>query len=130
MDPTRRKGGHVEVEVCLIQAYGPKSSTLQPEFVEETRDALRKVKTNESMMLSGDFNAQLGYEAGAWHEGLASIVMLTQQITEDPYCNNALRVTNNVFQHRDLHNYAWWWWQSLGHRSLIRFRIVSADLFK
>jgi len=34
--------------------------------VEETSDALRKVKINESTILLGDFNAHVGNDAGIW----------------------------------------------------------------
>jgi len=47
--------------LCLIHVYGLKSSALQPEFVEEINDPLRKVKTNESMILLLGYGRALGY---------------------------------------------------------------------
>jgi len=46
----------LERSLCL-QAYAPNSSAMYPEFVEGTSDVLRKVKTNESRIVLGDFNA-------------------------------------------------------------------------
>jgi len=45
--------------------------------VEETNDALRNVKTNESTILLGDFNANLGNDAGVWKGVIGDIVMMT-----------------------------------------------------
>ena len=52
--------------LCLIHAYGPNSSALFPEFVEETSETQRRVKTNESTILLGDFNAHVGKDAGVY----------------------------------------------------------------
>ena len=46
--------------LCLIHVYGLKSSALQPDFVEEINDPLRKVKTNESMILLLGYGRALG----------------------------------------------------------------------
>jgi len=42
--------------LCLIQAYGPNSISLYLKFVEEITYAPKRVKTNESKILLGDFN--------------------------------------------------------------------------
>jgi len=50
--------------LCLIQVYDPNSSALNSEFVEKISDALRRVKTNESILL-GDFSAHVGNDGGS-----------------------------------------------------------------
>ena len=41
-----------------------KSSALFPNVAEETIDAVRRVKANESTIIMGDFNAHVGNDAG------------------------------------------------------------------
>jgi len=52
--------------LCLTEVYGPSSSPMYLEFVEETSDTLRRVKTDDSNILLGDFSAHVGNDAGVW----------------------------------------------------------------
>jgi len=66
---------HVMVEVvrsfpCLIQIGGPNTSAHYPEFVEETSNALRRIKANEYMIALGDFNANVGSDASVWKDAI------------------------------------------------------------
>jgi len=65
------RGVHVAVKVvgrslCLIQIYGPNTSALYPEFMKKISDSLRGVKTSDSTILLGDFNAHVGNDAAMW----------------------------------------------------------------
>jgi len=51
------------------------------------RYALRRVKTNESTILLGDFNAHVENDGGVWKGVIANTVMLTLT-TEDSHCNS------------------------------------------
>jgi len=63
--------------MCLIHVYGPKSSALYPEFVEEITDAQQMIKTSESTIHLGDFSAHVKNDAGAWKGVLAYTAKLT-----------------------------------------------------
>jgi len=75
---------------------------MHPEFVVETSDALRRVKTNESRIILGDFTAHVGnHAAGVWagvigkHVGADvndNIVLLLQLC-----CNHALCIISSLF---------------------------------
>lgn len=52
--------------LCLTEVYDPSSSPMYLEFVEETSDTLRRVKTDDSNILLGDFSAHVGNDAGVW----------------------------------------------------------------
>jgi len=60
MDPTMRKGVHVEfknigpLHTFDTGIHGQNSREEYPEFVEEISGALRRVKTNEFTILPGD----------------------------------------------------------------------------
>jgi len=58
--------------LLLIQVYAPHSSALYSEFIKETGEGLRRVKTNEPTIFSGDFNAYVGNDAGVWKSVISS----------------------------------------------------------
>jgi len=49
--------------LCLMQVYVPNSSALYLGFVEETNDALQRVKTNKSIIILGYFKAHIRNDA-------------------------------------------------------------------
>jgi len=75
--------------LCFIQAYGPNSSVLYPKFVKEITEVPRRVKTNESTILLGNFNAEVGNNARVWRVVICDTVILTLMITEESFCNCA-----------------------------------------
>jgi len=96
---------HVEVVErprCLTHVYGPNSSAVYLKFVEESNDAMRRVK--------------LTYRLSFWK---TSILML----------GTTNCIMNTFFQHRDILKYTWCR-GSLGHWPLIGFHKVPADLFR
>jgi len=114
----------------LQQLYGPNSSALYLEFVEEISDAFWRVKANESTVLwetsTHTLERMLGYR-GVWS---TDMVMLTLVITEGSCCNCvvptncAVCIMKTFFQHRDVKTYTRWR-DSLGQQSLIDFFIFS-----
>jgi len=73
--------------LCLIQAYILTQVRRTQAFVEETSDALRKVKPNESTIFLEGFGSEAGYSR-VW---LADMMMLTQMMAEGSCCNYAVR---------------------------------------
>jgi len=114
--------------LCLIQAHGPNSSALYLEFVKEITDALRKVKTNEATILSGDFNAHVGNDAGVWKDVIGrhgdADVNDNGTFLLQLCCNNTLCIMSTFCQHIDVRKYTWCR-GLLGQRSLIDFYIFS-----
>jgi len=102
------------------------------EFVEEASDELREVEPNESTVLLGDFNADIGNDARVWmgvigQNGNADVNDNARLLLQQRY-ENALRIIDTLFKDRYLHKYTRCR-DFLGQRSLIDFCIVSADLF-
>jgi len=95
--------------LCFIQVYGPNANALCLKLVEEISYALRRIKTNESTMLLGDFNTYFGIDAGMWKgvidRHLDAAVNDYERLLLQLCCNNGLYVINTFFQHRELHKY-------------------------
>jgi len=95
--------------------------------VEKVSYALRRIKTNESTIPLGDFNAHVRNDAGygkvcvIGRHGDAD-VNDNGRLLLQLCCNNALYIMNTFFQH--------WSRNSLSQRSLTDFFIDSADLFR
>ena len=91
------------------------------------------VKTNESTIRLGDFNAHVGYDSRAWWGviGWHGDVDVNDngRVLLQPCCNNALWIMNTLFQHGDVRKYTWCR-GSLGQRSLIDCYMVSGDLLR
>jgi len=52
--------------LCLLQVYTTNSNALHNGFREKISDALRRVKTDESTILLGDFIAHVVNDVGVW----------------------------------------------------------------
>jgi len=93
--------------MCLIRVYAPNPCTQYPEFLEETSDALRRVESNKSTIVFGNFSAHVVKDAGAWKVVISNLVMLTQMITEGSCncCNNALCIINTFVRRKGMHKY-------------------------
>jgi len=94
---------------CLAQAYGPNSSVLFPEFVKQISETQRRVKTNKSTILLGDFNAHVGNDTGVWKYVIGrhgdADVNDNGRLLLQLCCNNALCIMNTFFQYIDVHKY-------------------------
>ena len=66
------------------------------------RYALRRVKTNESTILLGDFNAHVENDGGVWKGVIANMVMLTLQRKTPTATVLQQRIMNNFFEHRNV----------------------------
>ena len=97
--------------LCLLQVNinAPNATSKYQAFVDEENDALFRVSPAESTVLMGDFNAHVGTNTDTWKgvigkygvTGLDENGMYLLQLS----CSNRLRIMNNFFQHRDVHQY-------------------------
>jgi len=109
----------------------PNAASEYQAFVDEVNDALLKVSPSESTVLKRDFNAHIGTDTETW-KGVIGRYGVPGLNENGRYllqfcCNNALRIMNTFFQHRDVHKYTWYK-PSMEQKSIIDFCIVSADL--
>jgi len=68
--------------------------------MEKTTDVLQKVKTDESTIIMGHFNAHIEKDAVAWKGVIGQHGDADNKIMEDSYCNNGLCIMNTSFQQR------------------------------
>jgi len=103
---------YVEVELlgrslCLMQVYTRNPSVLYPEFIEETRYTLRKVKTKESTVFLWETYVHVRNDVCVW-KGMIRLyvdadVKDNGRLLLQLCCNNTLCIMNTFFQHRDYH---------------------------
>ena len=118
--------------LCLLQVYGPNTTSEYQAFVDDVNDALLRVSSNESTVLMGDFNAHIGTDTDTG-KGVIEKHGVTELNENGRYllqfcCSNGLRIMNSFFQHREVHKYTWYR-PSMDQKYLIKFCIVSSDLF-
>jgi len=128
---------HVEVEIVgssryLIQVCNPNSSAIYLKFVEDISDDRYTVKANESTIFLGDFNAQVGKDAGASKGAVGkrddADVKDNRRLLLELCCNNALCIINT--SNTEICTSLTWYKDSLGQRSFGGFCIVSAYFFQ
>ena len=70
--------------------------------MEEIGDALRRVKTNEATVFSGDFNAHVGNDSGVWRDVIGKHVDAdisdNGRLLLQLCCNYALYIMNTFLQ--------------------------------
>ena len=101
-------------------------------FVDDVDDAVQRVRSTESTILSGNFNAHIGTDSETWKGMIGR--------HGDPAFNengryllqlcssNGLCIMNTFFQHRDVHKCLMNRF-NMAQKSLIDFCIVWSDLF-
>ena len=80
--------------------------------MDEVNDALLQVSPTESTVLLGDFNTHVGTDTDT-RKGMIGKHGGTGLNENGRYlfqlcCSNGLRIMNTFFQHREVHNYAWY----------------------
>ena len=115
----------------LLQVYAPNAVSEYQAFVEDVNDALQRVRSIESTVLLGDFNAYIGTDSKTW-KGVIGTHRDPAFNENGRYllqlcCSNGLCIMNTFFQHGDVHKYAWYK-PSMAQKSLIDFCIVSSNL--
>ena len=118
--------------LCLLQVYAPNAVCEYQAFVDDVNDALQRVGSTESIVLLGDFNAQIGTDSETWKGVIDrhgdSAFNENGRYLLQLCCSNGLCIINTFFQHKNVHKYTWYR-PSMAQKSLIDFCIVWSNLF-
>ena len=118
--------------LCLLHVYAVNATSEYKAFVDQVNDALLRVSTTESTVLTGDFNAHVGTDTDTWKDviGTHEVAGLNEngRCLLQLCCSNGLRILNTFFLHREVHKYTWYR-PGMDRKSLIDFCIVLSDLF-
>ena len=95
--------------LCLLQVYAPNAVSEYQGFVDDVNDALQRVKSTESTIHLGDFNAHIGTNSETWkgmigRHGDPAFNENSQRLLQ-LCCSNQLCIKNTFFQHRNVHKY-------------------------
>ena len=121
-----------ERSLGILQVYAINMESQYQVFPEKVEVALGKAISSESLILLGDFNANVGIDNATWkgvvgQHGDPDINKNGRCLLQ--FCaTNGLCIINTFFQHKRIHKNTWYR-DSLRQRSQIDFCIVSMDLF-
>ncbi|KAK3555038.1 hypothetical protein QTP86_005808 [Hemibagrus guttatus] len=107
--------------MCLtvVSAYGPNSSVEYPTFLETLRGVLEGALTGDSIVLLGDFNAQVGNDSdtrrGVIGRNGPPDLNSSGVLLLDFCASHSLSIKNTMFKHKGAHQYMWYQ-DTLGRR--------------
>ena len=117
--------------LCLLQVYALNVVSKYQVFVDDVNDAPQRIRSTESTILLGDFNAHIGTDNKTRKDVIGrhgdSAFNVKGRYLLQLCCSNRLCIMNIFFQHRDLHKYTWYR-HSVAQKSLLDFCIVLSEI--
>ncbi|KAK3523662.1 hypothetical protein QTP70_006725 [Hemibagrus guttatus] len=105
--------------LTVVSAYGPNSSVEYPTFLETLRGVLEGALTGDSIVLLGDFNAQVGNDSdtrrGVIGRNGPPDLNSSGVLLLDFCASHSLSIKNTMFKHKGAHQYMWYQ-DTLGRR--------------
>ena len=100
--------------VTLISVYAPtmtNTEEVKEEFYSDLRETIRRVPTDDRLILVGDFNFRVGSDTEKWKEVLGSHRVGKCNANGElllALCSEYnLVITNTLFKHEDTHKKTW-----------------------
>ena len=121
-----------ERSLCILLVYAPNAEVQYQPFLDEVGVALQKVTSAESIILLGDFNANVGTNNKIWksvigRQGYSDMNKNERSLLHLRF-TNGMCIMSTFFWHKAIYKYNWYR-DLVGQRSIIDFCIVSAQLF-
>ena len=95
--------------LCLLQVYAPNTVSEYQVFVDEVNDALQRVRSTESIILLGDFNAHIGTDSETWKGVIGRhgdpAFNENGQYSLQLCCSNGFCIMNTFFQYSNVHKH-------------------------